>query len=153
MVTNTACYEVGTNVVLFKTVIGGFYALHDALDGEAPFQLGKQMLKAREKVDLSSPLNFVTTHDITGGDSGSPAINQDLEIVGRIIDVKFLVIQTPTFTPTFWKRFLRFLKWMSWSRSSRGEKVGTVLMRRIQIVSSQPEVFSTDSFSELNRAR
>ena len=81
-----ARYEVGTTVVPYKTVMGGLYARHDALDGEEPFQLSEQVLAAREKVDLSSPLNFVTTHDITGGNSGSPVINQDLEIVGLIFD-------------------------------------------------------------------
>jgi len=81
-----ARYEVGTTVVPYKTVLGGLYARYDALDGEEPFQLSSQVLAGREKTDLSTPLNFVTTHDITGGNSGSPVINRDLEIVGLIFD-------------------------------------------------------------------
>ena len=81
-----ARYEVGTTLVPFKTVMGGLYARHDAMDGEEPFQLSEQVLDGREKVDLSCPLNFVATHDITGGNSGSPVINRDLEIVGLIFD-------------------------------------------------------------------
>ena len=81
-----ARYEVGTTVVPYKTVLGGLYARHDALDGEERFQLSPQVLAGREKTDLSTPLNFVTTHDITGGNSGSPVINCNLEIVGLIFD-------------------------------------------------------------------
>ena len=81
-----AGYEFGTTLVPYKTVMGGLYARHDSLDGQEPFQLSEQVLAARTNVDLSVPLNFVTTHDITGGNSGSPVINRDLEVVGVIFD-------------------------------------------------------------------
>ena len=37
-------------------------------------------------LDLSTPLNFVSTADSYGGNSGSPAVTPDLELVGLNFD-------------------------------------------------------------------
>ncbi len=65
------------------TTIGGAFERHT---GAEPFALPKSWLDARSRLDLDTPFNFVTTNDIIGGNSGSPVINKDAEIVGLIFD-------------------------------------------------------------------
>ncbi len=74
--------ESGRRISPF-TIFGGLYERHTGSD---PFALPKSWLDARDKVDLQTPMNFVTTNDIIGGNSGSPMIDREARIVGLIFD-------------------------------------------------------------------
>jgi hypothetical protein len=65
------------------TVMSGTFERHT---GEDPFALPKSWLDAKGKLKLSTPMNFVTSNDIIGGNSGSPMINKNGEIIGLVFD-------------------------------------------------------------------
>ncbi|WP_224363147.1 S46 family peptidase [Hyalangium versicolor] len=65
------------------TVMSGTFDRHT---GEDPFKLPQSWLDAKSKLKPSTPMNFVTSNDIIGGNSGSPMINKNAEIVGLVFD-------------------------------------------------------------------
>jgi hypothetical protein len=81
-----AGYETGTTLVAPYTT---FYGLYDRALGHGekpPFDLAPRLKAARRKLDLATKVNFVTTNDIIGGNSGSPVVNAKGEYVGLIFD-------------------------------------------------------------------
>lgn len=66
-----------------------FYGLYDRYYSHGPgteWDLPERWLNPPETFDLSTPVNLVSTNDIIGGNSGSPLINKDLEVVGLVFD-------------------------------------------------------------------
>jgi hypothetical protein len=74
--------EDGVKVPPFTDFSGAFARA----TGEAPFDLPESWLKAKDRLTLTTPLNLVTTNDIIGGNSGSPMLNRNAEIVGLVFD-------------------------------------------------------------------
>jgi len=82
--------RAGGGMLPASTTFGDLFAKADREQGRPPFQLPDSWLEARQRLAtaaaLQTPLNFVSTADIIGGNSGSPVVNRQGELVGVIFD-------------------------------------------------------------------
>jgi len=77
--------EDGKDVPAFTT-FDGLYKRSAEQGNKYPFELPKRWEDKKQSLDLSTPFNFVSTADIIGGNSGSPVVNTQGEVVGLIFD-------------------------------------------------------------------
>lgn len=81
-------YEVDGRLVAPFTTIGGAFQHADAHGNKPPYELPPSWHRAKDdgRLRLDTQLNFVSTADIIGGNSGSPVVNRQNEVVGLIFD-------------------------------------------------------------------
>ncbi len=79
-------YEEDTTLVPFKTTFFGLYDRAESFAEKSPYDLPARFKERRDKLNLSTPLNFVYSADTIGGMSGSPVINRNAEFVGINFD-------------------------------------------------------------------
>ena len=65
------------------TAIGGLY---ERATGAPPYNLPESWLTAKGLISPTTPMNFCTTNDTIGGNSGSPVIDKNANIVGLLFD-------------------------------------------------------------------
>jgi hypothetical protein len=70
----------------FETTYAGLFQESAAHLGEGAFEVPPSWTRAKPHLDLSTPLDFICTTDIIGGNSGSPVVNRAGEVVGLIFD-------------------------------------------------------------------
>lgn len=72
--------------VPFHTTYGGLFSRSLDQGGQPPFDLPEVWNAKRAAIDPGTAMNFISTNDITGGNSGSPVVDRKGELVGLIFD-------------------------------------------------------------------
>ena len=60
--------------------------LYERATGAFPLALPQRWIAAKPRLEMNTPVNFTTTNDIVGGNSGSPVVNAKGEVVGLVFD-------------------------------------------------------------------
>jgi hypothetical protein len=79
-------YEYNGTIAPIFTTFYGMYDRYYSFGMKDPWKLPSRWANPPADFNMSTPIDFVSTNDIIGGNSGSPVLNKDLQVVGLVFD-------------------------------------------------------------------
>ena len=79
-------YPCNGTIAPYRTTFYGLFGRSTEFNNQYPFNLPEPWTENQGKIDLSKSVNFVSTNDIVGGNSGSVVVSKDLQVVGLVFD-------------------------------------------------------------------
>jgi Peptidase S46 len=79
-------YEYNGTIAPPITTFYGMYDRYYSFGTHEPWKLPEPWVHPPASFKMNTPINFISTNDIIGGNSGSPLINKDLQVVGLAFD-------------------------------------------------------------------
>jgi hypothetical protein len=79
-------YEYNGTIAPIFTTFYGMYDRYYSFGMKEPWKLPQRWVNPPADFKMSTPIDFVSTNDIIGGNSGSPVLNKDLQVVGLVFD-------------------------------------------------------------------
>ena len=79
-------YSYNGTIAPTHTTFYGMYDRYYSFNKESPWALPEKWMHPSKDFNLATPFTMISTHDIVGGSSGSPVINEKRELVGLAFD-------------------------------------------------------------------
>jgi V8-like Glu-specific endopeptidase len=79
-------YHYNGTIAPTHTTFYGMYDRYYSFNKKTPWALPEKWANPSKEFNLSTPFTMISTHDIVGGSSGSPVINEKRELVGLAFD-------------------------------------------------------------------
>ncbi len=79
-------YNYNGTIAPINTTFFGLFDKYYSFGKKKPWLLSERWMEKRDSINLKTPLNFISTNDIQGGNSGSPVININGKLTGLAFD-------------------------------------------------------------------
>jgi len=79
-------YKMNGTIAPYKTTLYGLFDRSASFGNVGDFIVPSSLASKISAIDLATPVNFVASNDVVGGNSGSPMISREGKLIGLVFD-------------------------------------------------------------------